>query len=325
MGQFFTTNAKYIFQGLLKDIPNDVIITEPFVGNGDLLSLKENKFEIYDLDPKIENTIKQDSLLNPINYKGRWVLTNPPYLARNKNKNKEIYDKYQTDDLYKAFLKIIAECEGGAIILPVNFFSGDDKKIREYFLSNFVIKRVNIFEENVFEDTTYSVCSFSFVKKQNEAQDIEFNFFPSNKKKVITLEKEHSYTIGNEIYNLKQSSVKIGRLLKGGVPNSNIFLNAIDTGTESGKIKLSLKTDPFYGKNTDRAFATLIFNKKFSIEEQRIIVENFNNDLNLYRDKYNSLFLTNYRNSTQTMARKRIGFNLAYKIVSNVIYKQFQL
>ena len=45
------------------------------------------------------------------------------------------------------------------------------------------------------------------------------------------------------------------------------------------------------------------------------IIDEFYKRINEYRDKYNSLFLTNYRNNL----RKRIGFDLAYRIISNII------
>ena len=104
--------------------------------------------------------------------------------------------------------------------------------------------------------------------------------------------------------------------------NSNIFLNAIDTGSKEGKIKLEYK-EKYYGKKTDRAFATINFNKNFSEEQQIKIINQFNEDLENYREKYYDMFLTNLRNSTKIMARKRISFTLAYIIISNVIFKLF--
>lgn len=53
---------------------------------------------------------------------------------------------------------------------------------------------------------------------------------------------------------------------------------------------------------------------------QKYIIEQFNILLNFYRDKYNSLFLTNYRESN-TIARKRISFDLIYTLVNHIIYK----
>ena len=92
LGQFYTTNFDYILQGI--DIPLNVKhILEPFVGKGDLLKFIKNKdnytFELYDIDPKYNNSIKRNTLLNPPSYKDKFILTNPPYLSRNKSSNKE--------------------------------------------------------------------------------------------------------------------------------------------------------------------------------------------------------------------------------------------
>ena len=104
LGQFYTTNYDYILQNM--KIPDNIkTIIEPFAGNGDLLNFIQNKedytFELYDIDPKCETAIKRDTLQNPPCYDNKFVLTNPPFLARNKNKHKELYDKYNCNDLYK--------------------------------------------------------------------------------------------------------------------------------------------------------------------------------------------------------------------------------
>lgn len=301
------------------------IVVDPFAGNCDLLNLIDNEKMAFDLDPKTEGVEKRDSLLNPISYAGKYIFTNPPFLNKNKTKNKTIFNKYDTDDLYKASLLSIMDCDGGIVIVPLNFFSGEDKKIREKFLSNFRILNVNVFEEEVFDDTSYTVCCFSFIKEKNEKQQIKFNFFPNKKSIDIALTKDDGYTIGSEIYNLKKSNVNVKRLREGDLaPKSRIFLSAIDTGAKEGKINLELRNEPFYGKDTDRSFATIVFDRIFSEDEEELIVNKFNEKLDFFRDKYNSLFLSQYRNSTKEMARKRIGFKLAYTLISNIIYENLE-
>ena len=51
------------------------------------------------------------------------------------------------------------------------------------------------------------------------------------------------------------------------------------------------------------------------INLQRKLVEKFNEYLKINREKYNSLFLTNYRENK----RKRISFELAFKIFGNLL------
>jgi len=163
----------------------------------------------------------------------------------------------------------------------------------------------------MFEDTTYSVCAFAFIKKPNIKQTFPVNI--GGKSFTLDLLGEFNYSIGEEIFTLPQSNVKISRLLKKQTPNSNIFLYALDTRNE--KIRLAWRDEHFYGKNTDRVFATICFSKKLTKPEQLNIIDMFNTKLNYYRKKYFDMFLTNYRDHN----RKRISFELTYKIISNCV------
>jgi site-specific DNA-adenine methylase len=174
LGQFYTTNYEYILSNMV--IPEGVKnIIEPFVGNGDLLNFVKNKseytIEVYDIDPKIPNTVKRDTLENPPDYTDKFILTNPPYLAKNRNKSKELYEKYKCNDLYKCFIVSIITnvCQGGIIIIPLNLLSSirkSDVELRQHFSEIYSIQMINVFEEQVFDDTSYAVCSIYFVKKK---------------------------------------------------------------------------------------------------------------------------------------------------------------
>lgn len=144
--QFYTTNHEYILQGL--KIPDNVInIIEPFAGNGDLLNFinKEQEknnikynVECYDIEPKKNDIIKRDTIKDPPNYTNKFIITNPPYLARNKSKDKEMFNKYDVNDLYKCVIKNILTniCLGGIFIIPLNFWSSirsSDIELRKAF------------------------------------------------------------------------------------------------------------------------------------------------------------------------------------------------
>ena len=334
-GQFYTTNAEYIINDLVDIIPNDATIVDPFVGNGDLINYIEYKKDkimdkfLLDIDPKIDNTIVQDTLLNPLDYTNKWIITNPPYLARNKNKDKVLYDMYNLNDYYKIALKTIIGCEGGVIIIPLNFFSDKDRKIRNTFLSKYKIEKLYIFEEQVFDDTSYTVCSFSFTKNENNEQNINTTYFPSKKNTSILIRESNDYLFGDGFFDVinHKNKLKIKRLTDDMklTPNSNLFLRAIDTGTMDGRISLSVNKNYFYGKNTDRTFATIVLPDEYSnlsLESHEKLCIRFNEILNHHRDKYNSLFLTNFRNSTKAYSRKRIGFDMAYKLISYIIINE---
>lgn len=133
----YTTKAQEICANLIKYIPENAVLVEPFVGDGNLTSLFPNHFwERYDIEEK-PNAIKQNTLLQPPIYLGKWVITNPPYLAKNKAKEKTIFNKYDVDDLYKATLLSILDCEGGILIIPTNFITDERTGVvrKKFFIS----------------------------------------------------------------------------------------------------------------------------------------------------------------------------------------------
>jgi hypothetical protein len=329
LGQFYTTNYKYILTDL--EVPKNVKkIIEPFCGNGDLLNFIDKKkynCECYDIDPKHKYIIKRDTIKNPPNYSNSFIITNPPYLSRNKSKQKELFDDNDVNDLYKCHIKNLLDNNpiGGIIIIPLNFFCSIrnmDIELRKKFLNTYIIKKLNIFEEKVFDDTTYTVCSFQYEYKPNSNQSIPITIYPSKKKLNFLLNEDNNYTIGGEIYNITNNdNYKIGRLLEKEESNTNLLLKAIDDN-ENSKIKLEYVSNDkiYYGKVSSRTYATLTITPQISEDIQKKIANDFNNYLDDKREKYNSLFLTNYRESKK-IARKRISFDLAYKIVGMLLQK----
>lgn len=330
-GQFYTTNYSYILQGL--KIPDNVqTIIEPFCGSGELLNFikKDIILELYDIDPKHPNTIKQDTLLNPPNYNNKFVLTNPPYLAKNKSNDKKYFDEF--DDLYKVFINQLINSNpiGGILIIPLNFWClirKSDILLRKRFLEKFSIIRMNLFEEKVFEDTSYTTCSFLFENK-NQSQKIPIFIYPHDKQIVVSLKESNNYTIGGKMYNLPQDkNIKIERLTKLNQKSrniTNIKVICIDNNSRD-KIRCEYDIEKYIDDTENlsaRTFATLVISPMLSIEKQKELVIKFNEFLNKKREKYNSLFLTNYRES-KDIARKRISFSLVYEIINYLITKYF--
>jgi hypothetical protein len=336
-GQFYTTNNDYILDGL--SIPNDIKdIIEPFAGKGDLIEwvLKQDKKNIlaYDIEPKKEGIIKMDTLKNPPNYNGLWVITNPPYLARNKCEDKTIFDMYNTNDLYKCFIKSLTQkekCNGGLIIIPAGFFFSPrnlDTECRNDFMKNYKIVQIKYFEETVFDDTTTTVVVILFEKSDVilTEQNVKWIFMPSGQEKIFNMTLNNDWIIGGDIYNLPTSNkIKISRHvenmeLKNGEQQTFITLNALDSGTQNGRISLDYKKDYVYpAKDCSRTYATLrIHGIVLTEEQQKKVCEKFNIFIEKKREEFCSLFLPQFRESKE-YARKRIPFELAYKIVGNII------
>ena len=333
LGQFYTNNYVYILEGF--QIPDSVsTIIEPFAGLGDLIEFfGYNRYFVYcyDIEPKKNFIIQRDTILNPPDYTNKYVITNPPYLARNKCEDKILFDKYDVNDLYKCFLKelCINCCQGGIIIIPVNFWCSiraGDIALRKLFLEKYVVEKIKIFEEQVFSDTTYAVCVFQFTLRTNDLSDeISIMVSPSNILMSVDLNENNNYMIGGSIYKLPESTTyKISRLTSKNKtnPSTNIMVKCIDDN-ENSKIGLSFVEDDDKiidetPNQSNRTYCTLTIEPQISIEMQKQLIIKFNSYFERKRRRYHSLFLSNYRES-KDIARKRVSFDLIYLIVGYIL------
>lgn len=363
LGQFFTVNSDYIMQDFEEFVKGKEVY-DPFAGNQDLMRWAEKngakKVIGFDYDRKyVDNkqVFFNNSIKTPRKYK--FVCTNPPYLHKNKADKKIKDDFFSSDnavfeDLYQVSINSFLSCEEGMVVIPLNFLCAENSsKIREIFFNKFEIVKLNIFSEQVFEDTTYNVISFYFKKKITEKNKnkIQATIFPEGKKISFEIEKRFNWQFGGEfinrtkttkndlgvfrltedflesgeyevelaLQNIKDKKMfKISKNIKKLLENNIIYLRAIDS--KNGK-KIQLEDIRKYGinglvgKNTSRNSAHIIFRKQIPIEEQENLIKKFNKELNKNRDQYFSFFLTNFRDNN----RKRISFDFVYKLL-NYIY-----
>lgn len=347
LGQFYTTNSEYIMNGLQLPFNSEeeLLIVEPFAGKGDLIDWAKKTcgpvhhvvVESYDIEPKRDDIQKRDTLLEPPNYAGSWIITNPPYLARNKSCEKGVFDKYNTNDLYKCFIMSVVQqnnCKGGIFIIPAGFFFSPrdlDVRCRSEFMSRYRITKVRYFEETVFDDTTTTIVAVSFVRSDIvlTSQNVEWNILPANTTQTFHMSSVNDWIIGGEIYCLpvpKGISVRryvVGQVKREGEQQTFITLNALDSGTKSGRIALEYKKGYLYpAKDCSRTYATFcVMGITLSEEDQIAICESFNEYLEKKRFEYWSLFLPQFRESKE-YARKRIPFELAYRIFLNIILQR---
>lgn len=274
-------------------------------------------------------------------------------------KQKEKYMKNSNvEDFYLLAVKRIIESNipEGIMIIPVNFLSAENSdKIRAEFLSKYKITNINYFKEQVFEDTTYNVVAFHYTKDDNaDKRELNFISYPDEKLFGCIVEQKYSYRIGgkelddiiktsNKLkirrltenmmtgngysveafynnYNIKKT-YKVNKYLKDKIDNNIILLNCIDSKV-SDKINAAdisfYKKDCLVGKNTSRNIAYVLVDG-IDTETQSELIGKFNTTLNKLRKKYNSLFLTNFRDND----RKRISFDFCYKLL-NWCYEQIQ-
>lgn len=324
LGQFYTTNCDYILQDL--SIPKGASIIEPFAGQGDLIRWCGQDVEAYDIEPKIQ-AVCQNTLLEPPDYEGKFVLTNPPYLASNKTKDQTIHKKWKQSDLYKCFIKSFIDggASGGIIIVPLNFFSDRDTSLREEFFTKYHIIKINIFEEAVFDDTDYTVCSIQF-DRGPQSGPFPATIYPSKTTISINLDNTTGWRIAGHLFENVKSDYKIGRFIeelsytprrKNARIVTGLKLRAIDGGGVDNRIKLLANQEPFCGKISDRTNATITTN--IEIKNEQEIADEFNDTIERLRTKYHSLFLTNYRTSSKHYARKRISYTLAFNMITKIL------
>lgn len=294
-------------------------LIEPFCGDGDLLSLLPlGDWECYDIEFH-SNSIQRDTLLSPPEYKNKWVITNPPYLAQNKAKDKTVYSLYNVDDLYKASMVSMLNAEGGILIIPTNFFTDERTGVvRKQFLNKFNILELNIFTQPIFETTTYSVCSFAFQKKEKQSgeQCFVINIHPENRRIEVKLLEKYDYRIAGEFYaEIAKTPNIFGRIIAGARSIDYILpikLYALDTRTTH--IHLEYDENIYYGKTTDRIYATLTCKYKLTNEQCKRLIEIFNERIEAFRREYCDIAFTNYRDYN----RKRISFDFAYRLLSTI-------
>lgn len=366
LGQFFTTNSDYILQGLNRFV-RDKEVVDPFAGGQDLLNwVKEKgckKAVGFDCDENYVDNKKvflNDSMNSPKQY--NFVCTNPPYLHKNKA-TQEVKDRFfsgehaKFEDLYQVSIFSLLSCDEGIVIVPLNFLCAENsKKIREIFFEKFKITKLNIFTEQVFDDTTYNVISFYFQKRKrsSDKDSINATIYPEKKKVQLILEKKCNWQFGGNFINKIKSTrnelgifrltekymepgnheapialqnikekqmLRISNDIKELLEKNILFLRAIDS--KNGK-KIQLEDIRDYevaglvGKNTSRHMAHLIFRQEVPIEEQIELISLFNKELAANREKYLSFFLTNFRDNN----RKRISFDLVYKFLNLIYYEK---
>ena len=187
----------------------------------------------------------------------------------------------------------------------------------------------------MFPDTSTTVVAFDFVKSDSvlTEQHIEWTLLPSKQKKLFTLLKENNWIIGGDIYNLCiPKSIRIRRYvtegftLKEGEFLTDLTLTALDSGKEKGRICLEYKPGYKYeAKDTSRAYATIcVIGIKLSEEQQKRLALDFNSFVEKKRLETWSLFLPQFRESKE-YARKRIPFELAYKIIGHCLRSTLEM
>ena len=173
LGQYFTTYNPFQNSGFLNwayecDLSKTTIL-EPFAGSNNLINMLQDMglctdFKSFDIEPKNKFVKRRDTLKNfPKGFKV--CITNPPYLAQNSAKRRNLeFPNIIYDDLYKYSLeKCLENCDYVGAIIPASFFNANifRERLSHYILLN----------SKMFNDTEHPVCLALF-KKSSEDVDL---------------------------------------------------------------------------------------------------------------------------------------------------------
>lgn len=292
-GQFFTKVSPFnsdAFVAWSYLLPNKRII-EPFAGDCDLAKhLPEYDFTFYDIEPKHDNIIKNDSIKNfPKGY--NVCITNPPYLGKSSAKRLGIEYNETLPDLYLASLEaILKNVDFLAAIIPASFLAN------KYFKDR--LSHVDIITYKLFNDTDIPVIVAYFTKEHNKNG---YNLY-KNGKFVKVIDNIILKKCNNLKPKFNDDSGKLG-------------LYAID-GTTGNRIRFCHASEiKRTAKTSDRAITKINVN----IDINDNIINKLNKALEQYRIETLDTTLTAFRGLQKNGEhRKRISYDIAKQIIGAI-------
>ncbi len=305
LGQYFTTYNPFQNSGFLNwayecDLSKTTIL-EPFAGSNNLINMLQDMglcydFKSFDIEPKNKFVKRRDTLKNfPKGFKV--CITNPPYLAQNSAKRRNLeFPNIIYDDLYKYSLeKCLEYCDYVGAIIPASFFNANifRERLSHYILLN----------SKMFNDTEHPVCLALF-KKFSEDVDL----YNDNKYlgKLSDLKKK-----------LPKSNINMD--IRFNVPNGNLGLIAIDNTIEpSIKFVNGKEISPERIRVSSRSITRIMIPTKYKINN---IIEKLNYNLNIFRKETYDLFLTPFKGLRKdNYYRRRLDYKLAKKLIEETLY-----
>lgn len=317
-GQFYTISNPFknrLFFNWYESIPEEKknIILEPFAGANNILQLIEDvnirvkEWDCYDLFPNNDDSknkayeIKmQDTLQNfPKGYSV--VITNPPYLAKNKATKDKIPFDNEYEDLYlKALDIMLKNTEYVAAIIPESYITSNKYIDRLYGVVSL--------EMRMFEDTEVPVCLALFIPNKNEdfyiyKNDIYVGNYKELKKYIIE---------SKEYINIKFND-----------ENGNLGFIAIDD-TKSDNIKFTFPNEIKNKVNISSRSKTKISGINFKNEnQQKEFIKKLNETIAEYRKLTKDVFLTSFKGLRKdNKYRRRMDYKTARNII-NKVYNEF--
>lgn len=187
---------------LLKDVekpPLGTIVAIPFASLQLIDWLGPGYINMaYASEPRTSQIFNRDCLATPPKYSGSFLLCYPPWTRKNDAEDKSIFDKYNSDNLYKCFIKtlLVDPPIGGTIVVPLSFLIGtrdSEIKRRSKFLQIYKIKQIHIYSESIIN--SYVPMVLTFIRRTEscpKAEELSPVLYPSFKK-CSWLMRDYSY------------------------------------------------------------------------------------------------------------------------------------
>lgn len=325
-GQFFTKGNPFVFpvfqdwlyEYALKEDKESVFI-EPFAGSNSIIQLfqqanpdLQNNWHAFDIEPEsvaknvTDISIEKRDMLKRFPKGYNIGITNPPYLAKNSAKRKNIRFSYKGfDDLYKYSLHIMLKnLDYVAAIIPESFIVQNLFHDRLFAIISLRTK--------MFEDTECPVCLALFIPASKKSAKNNFAIY-SNEEYVGDYQ---SLIKLNEQSFIEEIPVVFHD------PYGQISLNAIDNTFNASIIFERGETIPVEKvKKSNRSFTRIGGLEYFTDTEIDMII-NISNDLLLKkRIQTKDVFLTSFKGLRKDgFYRRRLDFTQARAILNEAVY-----
>ena len=286
LGQFYTTSDPFLgsdaFTLWNKQRPQGVKVLEPFAGAGLLYSYLDENWVGYDIDPKLDSIIEQDTIKQfPTGFEV--CITNPPYLAKTTISREKLNVSIKYQDLYLDCLELMLDnCDYVAAIVPSTFYNTN-------LFHNRLIAWDKL-DREIFSDTDVPVGVAYFAPKSEQTK---------------------LYVNGKEI--TEDSPTTVSSQISFNVAHGNYVLCAIDS-TKGRSIHIHEDVENFdrkkYLKHTSRNYSLFYSPNKLDIHKLNSFIE-------VWRTKTNDFYLTSFKSTMNDGTyRKRMNFNILKWIIS---------
>ena len=338
LGQYFTKDSLWLrphirghIESLLAEYP---VCVDPFAGAGHLLKVaKAMGFQTqgHDIDAEICQNEgwgePNDSIRHVVRHEGAFVLTNPPYLAKNSAKRMKspMVEYFQPgfiktlddsrlnvlDDLFKlAMEQNMAAFDESVWIVPESGIQDlDDLPHWKDRLHS-----VTILEENPFDDTEHPVCVMIF-SKRSPLQEVWKND-----------DRLGLYDDLRSIHNETAKGPMKATPMKFNAPEGTLGYRAVDgtKGDGSMRIKFCRGEELGYDRSNIKVSSRHLTYIAIELQGELLdkVIAEANVIIDAYRHATNDVFLTAFMgNAKDGVRRRRLDYKLARKIF-NIAFKR---